>query len=267
MFRHDNDHTAGNDAARTMMSAIWMVLPPNRKQGTNPTMQQVADHIERGSQTSSLNPYGTVECCVRCGGRDHSVGLCTVQVTCAACDRFDQSPNRADNIHSHIETHCDHVAWFNAWLRRVRDAFNKRRPNRDISPTLRKGPVDAGSHPYSTWPTTNWLSWPLRPEELRYGELNDDQLNEVLASGAMSIAHRAEVQNLAPALYNFPVPEDPEVWWVQTPSTSPTLNPPATEDSGRRSSTTVVTMSEQRARLRAAAEPSRPTSSQFGFQQ
>ncbi|KAF1925103.1 uncharacterized protein M421DRAFT_70845, partial [Didymella exigua CBS 183.55] len=121
-FRHLDDHTAGNDAARTMMCGIWMCLPAALTQIEHPDMQQVANAVEKHSSLNLAALYGTVELCVRCGGRDHSEEACTVSVQCAACIRFDTGPNRDQNAASHIETYCYHTATFKAWARRYKDA-------------------------------------------------------------------------------------------------------------------------------------------------
>lgn len=117
-FQHFDDHTACNDAARTMMCAIHMVLPDSLQQSDEPTMQVVANRVEERSKASSGMPYGSEHCCIRCAGRDHSANDCNSKVRCAACDRFDCGDDRETNIASHIETYCPHVAKFKAWLRR-----------------------------------------------------------------------------------------------------------------------------------------------------
>lgn len=155
-FKHLDDHTACNDAARTMMCAVHMVLPDALQQSDKPTMQAVADRVEARSKATSGSPYGTEYCCIRCAGRDHSVEACqAVGVRCAACDRFDVGEDREANITSHIETFCQHVAKFKAWLRRYLDALRKgRTPTAEVA----AGP-GSDSHPWSTWPTS--VGWPL----------------------------------------------------------------------------------------------------------
>ncbi|KAF3039079.1 hypothetical protein E8E11_006104 [Didymella keratinophila] len=155
-FQHTDDHTACNDAARTMMCAIHMVLSGALQQSDNPSMQAVADRVEARSKATSGSPYGTQHCCIRCAGRDHSVETCqAVGIRCAACDRFDVGEDREANITSHIETFCQHVAKFKAWLRRYLDALRKgRTPTAEVA----AGP-GSESHPWSTWPAS--VGWPL----------------------------------------------------------------------------------------------------------
>lgn len=194
-FLHLDDHTACNDSARTMMCGIWMVLPATCRRDQPRTMQQVANHIERQSLNSPA-PYGTAECCTRCGRRDHSKDCCTAAVSCAACDRFDDGPHRADNIHSHIETYCPHVARFKAWARRYRDAYAKNRATgKAFSVEVLAGP-GADSHPFSTWRKPGRPFWPL------------EQLSEVLEGMAISVEPAAFVYNLRSAVGGLPVPSD-----------------------------------------------------------
>jgi hypothetical protein len=155
-FQHLDDHTACNDAARTMMCAVHMILPEALQQADDPTMQAVTDRVEARSKATSGAPYGTEHCCIRCAGRDHSVKTCqAVGIRCAACDRFDVGEGREANITSHIETFCQHVAKFKAWLRRYLDA---RRKGKQPKPEVAAGP-GPDSHPWSTWPTS--VGWPL----------------------------------------------------------------------------------------------------------
>ncbi|KAF2623542.1 hypothetical protein BU25DRAFT_400594, partial [Macroventuria anomochaeta] len=159
-FEHVDDHTACNDAARTMMCAIHMILPDGLLESDNPSMQAVANRVENLSKEMSSAPYGTVLVCTRCGWRDHSVEDCTANVTCAACKSFDIGPDHDENVHSHIETYCPHVARFKAWARRFRDASKKYGTNLKAFPeAVAEGPgLDA--HPWSTWPED--VGWPLR---------------------------------------------------------------------------------------------------------
>jgi hypothetical protein len=156
-FQHLDDHTACNDAARTMMCAVHMVLPAALQRSDDPTMQAVADRVEAKSRASSGAPYGTQHCCIRCAARDHSVETCQAEgVRCAACNRFASSADREANITSHIETYCPHVAKLKAWLRRYLDALRKgRAPTADVA----AGPGPE-SHPWSTWPPI--VRWPLQ---------------------------------------------------------------------------------------------------------
>lgn len=194
-FVHVDDHTACNDAARTMMCAVHMVLPEKLRVGDMPSMQAVADRVELQSQTTSPAPYGTAMCCTRCGGRDHNADQCTAVVTCAACHRFDSS---SDSVHTHIETYCLHVAAFKAWARRFRDAAKKHDKKVAAYPAaVRSGP-GAAAHPWSTWP--QHIRWPL--EELR------DVLVGMGQAKHQPEYHQPEprAQNMQAALGGIPVP-------------------------------------------------------------
>jgi hypothetical protein len=202
-FLHLDDHTASNDAARTMLCAIWMVVPESFKGPNQPrTMQEVANRIEMLSQRDearSPNPYGSVFCCVKCGGRGHPVEACCATVWCGACSRFDTGPNRDQDVASHIETYCPHVAKFKAWARRYKDAWMKNREkNRPFSAEVLAGPgLDA--HPFSTW-TKPGRDWPL------------SHLDEVLHGMAMSTEPTPFVYNLQSALGGLCVPSGGD--WV-----------------------------------------------------
>ncbi|KAJ4992431.1 hypothetical protein SVAN01_02140 [Stagonosporopsis vannaccii] len=220
-FKHLDDHTACNDAARTMMCAIYMVLPKELQNIAHPTMQLVADRVEERSKGTSPAPFGTEHCCIRCGGRNHSADTCKITVHCAACERFDAGTDREPSIASHIETYCPHVAKFKAWARRYRDAAAK---NRAPTDEIRAGPGSDG-HPWSTWPMS--VKWPLL------------ELKEVLVGFSM-IRHDqslreppAEVQNLTSALGGLPVPSTGS-WFQMAPVAS---GVPLAIGSGSRSTT------------------------------
>lgn len=156
-FQHLDDHTACNDAARTMMCGVHMILPNELRISDSPTMQEVADRVENQSKFTSPAPYGTALCCTRCGWRDHSIEDCTAAVTCAACVKWYKGPGRDEIIHSHIETYCLRVAKTKAWSRRYRDASIKHRNfGKPFPSAVLQGPGD-DAHPWSTFPF-----WPLK---------------------------------------------------------------------------------------------------------
>lgn len=170
-FKHEDAHTALNDAARTMICAVNLALrtfATNYRSEATKTMQEVADVLEQHSQEVWASTWGSKVCCTRCGGRDHSNDKdhqCTAAVYCNACDRFDATCSTeksslsksndlcitdalaADTKQRHISSHTDqfclHVAEFNGWKRRVVDADRK-------SNELPPGPP-AGSHPRFNW--------------------------------------------------------------------------------------------------------------------
>ena len=213
-FKHLDDHTACNDAARTMMCAIHMVLPENLLESDNPSMQAVADRVEKRSLYTSPAPYGTVLCCIRCGWRDHSAEVCTANVTCAACTRFDAGPDREQNVHSHIETYCPHVARFKAWARRFRDASKKHGANLKAFPdAVRSGP-GPDAHPWSTWPRE--IRWPLK-------DLSDVLVGMNMTRQSPQLREPpAFARNMQIALGDFPIP--PTGSWVMV-SPHGSINP------------------------------------------
>jgi hypothetical protein len=150
-IRHEDAHTALNDAARTMICAVNLALRSWKKKEEERFMQEVALEIERHSRETFSSSWGSGFCCTRCGARDHdnSEGGCKAAVYCNACDRFDETTMEVSesakqlHISSHIEQFCLHVAESNAWKRRVFDADRKNNP-------LPPGPPP-GSHPRSDW--------------------------------------------------------------------------------------------------------------------
>ncbi|KAH7346065.1 hypothetical protein BKA66DRAFT_447860 [Pyrenochaeta sp. MPI-SDFR-AT-0127] len=126
-FKHEDAHTACNDAARTVMSAIQMVLPKSCKTGKGKSMQTVALNIEDHSRNSLPSILGSEFCCIRCGSRDHEDKEgehCEVLVHCKACAYFDKG-NQNEHWTTHIEDYCVHVAEYKGWLRRRDNAIRK----------------------------------------------------------------------------------------------------------------------------------------------
>ncbi|CAO2647482.1 Nn.00g084040.m01.CDS01 [Neocucurbitaria sp. VM-36] len=135
-FKHEDAHTACNDAARTVISAIQMVLPRQcrREKDGAKSMQGVAWGVEKRSRDAvRMDTWGSEKCCTRCGGRDHEEKegegqgerRCRVAVHCRACAQFDKEWE-GECWTSHVEKYCLHVAEWKAWKRRRDDAVRKR---------------------------------------------------------------------------------------------------------------------------------------------
>ena len=143
-FEHEDAHTACNDAARTLISAIQMVLPKQCREGKEKNMQDVALDIEKHSRETIPPVWGSEKCCTRCGGRDHQdkegERECAVPVHCKACAQLDGKEGEG-HWTTHIEMYCLHVAEYKGWARRRDDALRKRNP-------IPSGPPE-GSHPPS----------------------------------------------------------------------------------------------------------------------
>lgn len=128
-FEHEDAHTACNDAARTLICAIQMVLPETCKVGSKKSMQAVAWAIEEQSRSTIAPVWGSAHCCTRCGSRDHDDKegeRCEVTVFCNSCAYFDKVGEQS-HWASHTEEYCVHVAKYNAWNRRCNDAMRKAR--------------------------------------------------------------------------------------------------------------------------------------------
>lgn len=175
-FKHEDAHTALNDAARTVVCGVNLALRNFRwkkeKDGEHGgrSMQDVALGLEAYTQATFSSPWGSVHCCTRCGSRAHSdtQDQCKAAVYCNACDRFDETtlavPNteKQRHISSHIETFCLHVAEYNAWKRRV---YNADRKHNELPP----GPPP-GSHPGSSWRG----KWPMEePSDVLLPEMSE----------------------------------------------------------------------------------------------
>ncbi|KAF1850071.1 uncharacterized protein K460DRAFT_326583 [Cucurbitaria berberidis CBS 394.84] len=144
-FEHEDAHTACNDAARTVISAIQMVLPKQCREGREKDMQAVAWEIEEHSRDTPSSTWGSKLCCTRCGGRDHQDKegeRCTVPVHCKACAQFDVGKEE-EHWTTHMEMYCPHIANYKAWTRRRDDALRKHNP-------FPPGPPE-GSHPSSNF--------------------------------------------------------------------------------------------------------------------
>ncbi|KAF2848633.1 hypothetical protein T440DRAFT_500301 [Plenodomus tracheiphilus IPT5] len=160
-FEHEDPHTACNDAARTVIAAIQMALPMACKDRWWKTVQEVALDIEKSSRNVAVPSWGTAFYCMRCGGRDHEdkeAKRCTIPVHCKACAQHDGVQDKENNEGywysegqdkkfephwaTHIEECCQHIAEYNAWVRRCNDAIRKRKP-------LPPGPPE-GAHPASS---------------------------------------------------------------------------------------------------------------------
>lgn len=111
-FTHADPHTAGNDSARTLMSAIYMTLPLAAHQNQPRSMQQVADDLETFTQTNfhAFGPgggYGTPIYCWKCASLDHTTDDCIATgLSCTECISRGLFTDAGD----HVALHCPTVA-------------------------------------------------------------------------------------------------------------------------------------------------------------
>lgn len=83
-FQYRDIHTACNDIAMTVISAIQLVLPKTTE-ATEKSMQDVVDEIESLSQDVGIT-WGAVQYCLRCGARDHFEEYCRASnIKCKHC--------------------------------------------------------------------------------------------------------------------------------------------------------------------------------------
>lgn len=194
-FKHEQQHTACNDASRAIICAINMVLDEQQRKPKDATMtmQDVVKLIE-GSSTEQPAPYGTVECCTRCSNRSHSNDTCEEVVSCDACTIFDRT-EPTSHTEAHTDIYCPHITAFKAGMRRVVHASKR---NKDVQETfftqLQSGP-GATAHPWKTWPKEQWPS--------------DDPFR-VIAGLSSYPEPLAKLRNLKEALGSCSVPSEGE---------------------------------------------------------
>lgn len=200
-FEHElrNPHTACNDASRTVISAIYMVLSKEHKSTEKMTMQEIVDHLEARSLMQK-SYFGTAKCCASCGGRDHTEKECSKDLSCKACKRFDPENNKSSGPRNHSDTFCPHVAEWKSWVRRFKSADKKHKGVLEKMPAEVKGGPKEFAHPWSNWPQS--LSWPYRSP---FKAVEDhDRIN----SDPRYREPPAEVENIQSALGPFPVPSE-----------------------------------------------------------
>jgi len=111
-FTHTNPYTACNDAARTLMSAIYLAIPSFTHQNCKRSMQVVADAVELHSVANfrAFGPgteNGVETYCWKCTSTSHSTGNCTATgLACTEC----LSRGLFADATAHIAIHCPVVA-------------------------------------------------------------------------------------------------------------------------------------------------------------
>ncbi|KAF2825502.1 hypothetical protein CC86DRAFT_249727, partial [Ophiobolus disseminans] len=106
-FEHTDSHTAANDAARTLMCGILMVVPKSVRMGCQRSIEQVASDAEHYSRNTFVGLGGTREYCCKCGSTDHMHVACTVPKSKLYCDEcFSRGLANDKTIPGHITLHC-----------------------------------------------------------------------------------------------------------------------------------------------------------------
>ncbi|KAG9193755.1 hypothetical protein G6011_03790 [Alternaria panax] len=87
-FEYRDPHTASNDAAMTLISAVQMLLPPELKPNDG-GLQKVVDDIEAAGKHQQWN-WGNAQYCLRCGKFGHTKDnyrnkRCFAKVKCTHC--------------------------------------------------------------------------------------------------------------------------------------------------------------------------------------
>jgi hypothetical protein len=110
-----NLHTAGNDAAGTLMAAILIAfqdfLYPNRQYGKPPAIEQgrnIHDVIDRAMQIGKSLPqpsFGRPYYCTRCGCCNHFRTGCIARVVCTLC-RDSKVKQLYNNHDTHMTSRC-----------------------------------------------------------------------------------------------------------------------------------------------------------------
>ena len=84
-FPYRDSHTAGNDAAYTMIGAILMALYGRNVPKFNKTSLQVVDEVEEASVKRSGCGWGTTTFCTRCHSYKHLRENCRTRIRYAKC--------------------------------------------------------------------------------------------------------------------------------------------------------------------------------------
>ncbi|KAJ4353547.1 uncharacterized protein N0V89_005277 [Didymosphaeria variabile] len=97
-------HTAGNDAAYTTISAIYMALYGRAKLTFPKSVLQVVNDVETSSRQYSINRHGIPRYCTRCHAKNHFVSDCHKYIPpCEKC-QAQRKPNAKGELHG--------VFWF-----------------------------------------------------------------------------------------------------------------------------------------------------------
>lgn len=124
-FHHTNSHTAANDAARTFIAGVLMVLPKGARQNCRRNTQKVVYDLETSSRESFVPLGGVALYCCECGEDGHMgdqecmmVGkIRRSGVPCAECVSrgFDKTAWYHVEAHCHIvrdEVAAERLAWY-----------------------------------------------------------------------------------------------------------------------------------------------------------
>ncbi|KAI4628008.1 hypothetical protein J4E80_002144 [Alternaria sp. BMP 0032] len=108
-FSYRDAHTAGNDAAMTLIAAVQMVLPSDFKPADGRHLQEVVDNIELLSQQQQWG-WGSDLFCLRCGKyghtkRNYQGKICYAKVKCDHC-ASSQSDKRKQAKGTHMTERC-----------------------------------------------------------------------------------------------------------------------------------------------------------------
>jgi hypothetical protein len=108
----DNLHSAGNDAAATLIVAILLALKDGMYRLAAPTavvqgrhIQDVVDHVMSTGKSSVPPPWGRQLFCTRCGRENHIRTGCHAKVRCSIC--YDSNVVRLLNASTtHMTAKC-----------------------------------------------------------------------------------------------------------------------------------------------------------------
>ena len=106
-FEHKDPHTAANDAGRTIMCGMLLVLDEDVRKGCSRSIEQVASDAEHYSRNTFVGLAGTREYCCKCGSTQHMYTECKVpkeDLYCAECEA--RGLTNDDTIWGHITLHC-----------------------------------------------------------------------------------------------------------------------------------------------------------------
>lgn len=97
-----DSHTAGDDAAYTMICAIFMAMDGKLSASSDRSLQQVVNQLEPYSKSVSSD-VGISMYCTRCSSHNHSRPSCFCKIqSCKPCSKA----GRKGAAHTHITSLC-----------------------------------------------------------------------------------------------------------------------------------------------------------------
>lgn len=101
-FEFCDSHTAGNDAAYQLITAVLMAIGKSDGISCGKTTQGVVDAVMKWSQEHADTSFGVAKFCERCGKSGHLRKQCRKPVLCKKC----QNAGRGKAMKTHVTERC-----------------------------------------------------------------------------------------------------------------------------------------------------------------